>query len=84
LAIACFERTNKLLGVDIEYYYCPHRVPPITCYCRKPQSGLGVHLIETHKLNPAECIYVGDRGTDKTFAKRLGFNYVDANDFFGS
>ena len=44
---------------------------------------MGVFLIEKHKLNPAETIMVGDQTTDKTFARRLGFEYVDQKDFFG-
>jgi len=80
-AVACFEETNRQLGVTIEYHFCEHNVPP-RCYCRKPQSGLGVLLIEKHKLNPEKCIYIGDQTTDKTFAKRLGFQYMDAEEFF--
>jgi HAD superfamily hydrolase (TIGR01662 family) len=76
--------TNDLLGFDIDFRFCAHRVPPIMCHCRKPQTGLGVELIEMYKLNPAECIYVGDRTTDKTFAKRCGFKFVHADDFFGA
>ncbi|KKN58918.1 hypothetical protein LCGC14_0547200 [marine sediment metagenome] len=80
--IACFKRTNKLLGHDIEYHFCPHSpVPP--CYCRKPQVGLAVLLIERHKLNPSQCLMVGDMTSDKTFARRAGFQYEDANEFFG-
>ena len=81
-AVACFEKTNELLGVKIEYKFCPHSVPPISCYCRKPQSGLGVALIHEYKLDPKQVIMVGDLTSDKTFASRLGFEYVDANDFF--
>jgi HAD superfamily hydrolase (TIGR01662 family) len=77
----CFHKTNGLLDADIVAHYCPHNVPPV-CYCRKPQSGLGVYLIEKYKLNPALCTYVGDQTTDKTFAKRLGFEYCDQKDFF--
>lgn len=77
----CFYETNQQLGFDIDYMFCPHSVPP-TCYCRKPQSGIGVYLIEKHKLRPSECIFVGDQTTDKTFAKRLGFQYVDQSEFF--
>lgn len=80
-AKACFDQTNKLLGVDIEYHYCPHNVPP-SCYCRKPQSGIGVWLIYKHKLDPSKVIFVGDQTTDKTWAERLGFKYVEANEFF--
>jgi len=81
-ADACFERTNELLGIDIDVTYCPHKVPPISCYCRKPGPGLGVAFIEKYKLNPAECIMVGDRTSDKTFAKRCGFQYQDQAVFF--
>jgi len=81
-AIDCFEYTNKQLGIDIEYYYCPHIIPPAVCYCRKPQSGFGVMLIEKHKLDPSQCIMVGDSTSDKTFAKRVGFQYEDRKAFF--
>jgi HAD superfamily hydrolase (TIGR01662 family) len=81
-AVACFERTNELLGHKIEYVFCPHQSSPPTCYCRKPQSGNGVLLIEKYKLNPAECIFVGDKTTDKTFAERLGFQYFHPDKFF--
>ena len=80
-AEACFQATNRMLGVDIEYHYCPHNVPPC-CYCRKPQSALGILLIEKHKLDPKQCVFVGDQTTDRTFATRLGFEYVDQADFF--
>lgn len=76
------EYTNDLLGHDIDYHFCPHSVPPIMCHCRKPQTGLGALLIEKYKLNPADSIYVGDMTTDKTFAKRCGFNFVHADEFF--
>jgi HAD superfamily hydrolase (TIGR01662 family) len=82
-ARACFDRTNELLGVKIDYSYCPHRVPPITCYCRKPGPGLGVQFIEKYKLDPRQCIFVGDMGTDKTFAARCGFKFFDSGVFFG-
>jgi HAD superfamily hydrolase (TIGR01662 family) len=79
---AILATTNKLLGTDIEWAYCPHKVPPISCYCRKPSSGLGVQFIERYKLNPAQCIFVGDAGTDESFAKRCGFKYIDESIFF--
>jgi HAD superfamily hydrolase (TIGR01662 family) len=79
---ACFERTNELLGVEIEWHYCPHYRFPVACFCRKPHSGLGAVLIRKHKLNPSECIYVGDSTSDKTFAGRCGFQYQDESNFF--
>ena len=81
-AIACFERTNELLGVSIECVFCPHNPAPIQCYCRKPMPGLGVQFIEKYKLNKAKCVYVGDQTTDKTFAERSGIPYQDAEKFF--
>lgn len=77
-----FEYTNKLLGIDIEYHFCPHRSAPLSCYCRKPGVGFGVLLIRKYKLNPSECIMVGDYTSDRTFSKRCGFQYIDQADFF--
>ena len=81
MARKCFERTNKLLGFDIDFRFCPHGFPP-SCYCRKPQSGLGLALICEYNLDPSKCIMVGDKTTDRTFAKRLGMEYSDASEFF--
>lgn len=81
-ARACFDATLKQLGIKMEYLFCPHRVPPIGCWCRKPMPGIGVHFIEKYKLGPWECTMVGDMTSDKTFATRCGFQYADAKDFF--
>lgn len=82
-ANVCFQHTNRLLGdLVTKHLFCPHRVPPITCYCRKPAPGMGAYFIEKYKLNPSKCIMVGDMGSDKTFAARCGFQYADANEFF--
>jgi len=78
----CFEATNLQLGVKIDYRFCPHSVPPVSCYCRKPQAGLGVCLIKEYNLDPSQVIMVGDMTSDRTFARRLGFEYVDAEAFF--
>jgi HAD superfamily hydrolase (TIGR01662 family) len=80
--VACFEETNKNLGLTIHYLYCKHRIPPVSCYCRKPHPGMGAFFIETYKLNPAECIMVGDMTTDETFAERCGFQYQHESKFF--
>jgi len=77
-----FDYTNKQLGLDIEYRFCPHQSAPISCYCRKPMNGLGVEFIMKHKLKRQDCIMVGDMTTDKTFATRCGFQYVDQSNFF--
>jgi HAD superfamily hydrolase (TIGR01662 family) len=77
-----FKFTNKQIGVDIEYQFCPHQSAPISCYCRKPMPGRGVDFILKHKLKASDCIMVGDYTSDETFAKRSGFQYADQADFF--
>lgn len=77
-----FKHTNNLLGKHIDFYYCHHRSGIPTCYCRKPQVGLAVLLIEKYKLDPTKCTFVGDMKTDETLANRIGFNFVYANKFF--
>ena len=81
-AEASFARTRELLGVPIEVLFCPHRGGPPVCWCRKPLPGLGVVFIQRHQLDPAQCIYVGAGPQDPGFARRLGFQYRDAQNFF--
>jgi aryl-alcohol dehydrogenase-like predicted oxidoreductase/predicted kinase/histidinol phosphatase-like enzyme len=80
-ADASFARLQDQLGVSIEVLYCPHAAGPPTCWCRKPLPGLGVVFIQRHRLDPSQCIYVGSSPLDRGFARRLGFEYRDANDF---
>jgi len=81
-AIACFERTNELLGHNIDYIFCPHGAYPPQCFCRKPCFGSGVVLMERYKLDLSKCIVVGDMTSDATFAKRGGVKYIAAEKFF--
>ncbi|PWT84828.1 MAG: hypothetical protein C5B57_04130 [Blastocatellia bacterium] len=79
---ARYAKLQELLGVAIDIRYCPHAGGPPVCWCRKPLPGLGVVFIEKYRLDPAECIYVGAGAQDPGFARRLGFQYRDAADFF--
>jgi aryl-alcohol dehydrogenase-like predicted oxidoreductase/histidinol phosphatase-like enzyme/predicted kinase len=81
-AKAVVTRMCELLDFEIEVEYCPHAAGPPTCWCRKPLPGLGVVLVHRHRLNPAACIYVGAGPQDPGFARRLGFEYREADDFF--
>ena len=81
-ALACFRETNRQIGHDVTHAHCKHGSFPVACYCRKPQSGLGVYLIRLYNLTPSECIMVGDLSTDRSFATRLGFQFADADEFF--
>ena len=80
--VECFERTNELLGHKIEYLFCPHRIPPVQCYCRKPGVGLTVKFILKYNLDPRQCIFVGDMKTDETCAKRSGMKFIHESKFF--
>jgi D-glycero-D-manno-heptose 1,7-bisphosphate phosphatase len=77
-----FKHTNKLIGFDIDYKFCPHQSSPIICYCRKPGVGFGVEFIMKYKLSRKDSLMVGDFTSDATFAKRCGFQYIDQKDFF--
>jgi aryl-alcohol dehydrogenase-like predicted oxidoreductase/histidinol phosphatase-like enzyme/predicted kinase len=72
---AVFARMRALVGFQIEVEYCPHPAGPPTCWCRKPLPGLGVLLIHRHRLDPAQCVYVGGGAADPGFAQKLGFKY---------
>jgi histidinol phosphatase-like enzyme len=74
---------RELLGVPIDVQYCPHGGGPPVCWCRKPLPGLAVAFIRNYQLDPSQCIYVGAGAQDPGFARRLGFQYRDATDFFG-
>lgn len=83
-AIASFVRTNELLDQDIDFQFCPHSVPPVVCYCRKPSVGMMAAHIWKYKLLPSECIMVGDKTEDRTFAIRAGCKFIHADEFFAS
>jgi HAD superfamily hydrolase (TIGR01662 family) len=86
-AEACFDATREMLGLTKEQLpilYCPHKAAPISCFCRKPQMGMGLHMIFAHKLRPSKCIMVGDKTTDKTFATRLGMQFVSTKEFWST
>jgi aryl-alcohol dehydrogenase-like predicted oxidoreductase/histidinol phosphatase-like enzyme/predicted kinase len=80
---ATFTRTHELLGAHIDAAWCPHADGPPVCWCRKPLPGLGVALIERHRLDPARCVYVGRDPMDRAFARTLGFTFRDAAEVFG-
>jgi aryl-alcohol dehydrogenase-like predicted oxidoreductase/histidinol phosphatase-like enzyme len=81
-ADASVARLQSLLPVPIEIAYCPHRAGPPECWCRKPLPGLGVLLIDRHRLDPPACVYVGVGAQDPGFARRLGVTFRPAPAFF--
>ena len=79
---AVLTRMRARLDVDMETMYCPHAAGPPVCWCRKPLPGLAVLAIERHLLDPGRCLFVGDGPQDPGFARRLGFGYRSASEFF--
>jgi aryl-alcohol dehydrogenase-like predicted oxidoreductase/histidinol phosphatase-like enzyme/predicted kinase len=79
---AGFARMRERLGAPIVVEYCPHAAGPPVCWCRKPLPGLGVVFIRRYRLDPSKCIYVGAGPQDPGFARRLGFQYREADEFF--
>ncbi len=79
---ACFQATCALLEMDFPILYCPHRSAPVSCYCRKPQSGMFVQACMQWGIDPAQSVMVGDMTTDKTAAARMGIKYIDVADFW--
>jgi aryl-alcohol dehydrogenase-like predicted oxidoreductase/histidinol phosphatase-like enzyme/predicted kinase len=81
-AEAVLTRMRERLDVDMDTMYCPHAAGPPVCWCRKPLPGLAVLAIERHLLDPGRCLFVGDGPQDPGFARRLGFTYRPAAEFF--
>jgi histidinol phosphatase-like enzyme len=80
---AMLARMRVLLGVDdMDTLHCPHAAGPPVCWCRKPLPGLAVLAILRHRLDPGRCLFVGDWPVDPGFARRLGFGYRAAAEFF--
>jgi aryl-alcohol dehydrogenase-like predicted oxidoreductase/histidinol phosphatase-like enzyme/predicted kinase len=79
---AGFARMQEELGVTLEIEYCPHGAGPPVCWCRKPLPGLGLVFVHRHRLDASRCLYVGAGPQDPGFARRLGFQFVDAATFF--
>ena len=79
---AVFASMQVQLGVAIDVRYCPHAGGPPVCWCRKPLPGIGVEFIRRYRLDPSRCLYVAKGPQDPGFARRLGFEYRDADTFF--
>jgi D-glycero-D-manno-heptose 1,7-bisphosphate phosphatase len=51
--------------------YCPHR-PEERCRCRKPQPGLILDLMARYRLEPHECVVIGDALSDLDAGRAAG------------
>ncbi len=77
-----FERARELLGLEIDFGYCPHAVGPPVCWCRKPLPGLVLEFAARRGIAVEECLLVGKGPADRTLAERLGATYRDGAEFF--
>jgi D-glycero-D-manno-heptose 1,7-bisphosphate phosphatase len=71
---AAMERLLAVAGVKLDgTYFCPHH-PDFSgpCDCRKPGLALFLEAAETHHLDLAASVWIGDRVTDVLPANRLG------------
>jgi histidinol phosphatase-like enzyme len=83
-AEAAMQRTAELLRLPVtEIVYCPHHSRPVACWCRMPLPGMGVYLMERHRLARKHLIVVGG-GSDAEFARGIGATYWDARTCFGT
>ncbi|GAA2247784.1 hypothetical protein GCM10010145_13670 [Streptomyces ruber] len=65
------ERVEELLGPFDVWAVCPH-APAEGCACRKPAPGLVLSAARKLGVPAADCVVVGDIGSDLTAARRAG------------
>jgi D-glycero-D-manno-heptose 1,7-bisphosphate phosphatase len=77
------------LPVEVDAsYLCPHhpegtiRRYATPCPNRKPAPGAILDALESFQAHPEECLFVGDRDTDRQAAEDAGVPFVWAREFF--
>jgi histidinol-phosphate phosphatase family protein len=64
-------RVDELLGPLDAWLVCPHG-PGDGCDCRKPGPGLVLQAANLLRVDPAECVVIGDIGADVEAAAAAG------------
>jgi D-glycero-D-manno-heptose 1,7-bisphosphate phosphatase len=63
----------ELRGIEIkEFFVCPHHQDYGICLCRKPKTLLFEKIVAKYRLNPKDCLMIGDKERDIIPAKTLG------------
>ena len=65
------QRVEDLLGPIGPWLVCPHG-PDEGCACRKPAPGLVLAAAAALGVDPAECVVIGDIGSDVEAARAAG------------
>jgi D-glycero-D-manno-heptose 1,7-bisphosphate phosphatase len=66
------------------YAACTH-ARDAGCDCRKPQPGLVLSVAETHRIDLATSVMVGDTDVDRQLAASAGIGrFIWAMDYFGT
>jgi aryl-alcohol dehydrogenase-like predicted oxidoreductase/predicted kinase len=81
-AFACLAALNERLDVPVAWGVCTHPGGPPVCWCRRPLPGLGVVLLRRAEIKRARCLAVTRGPQDQRFAKSLGVESVDHEEFF--
>ena len=68
-------RVEELVGPVGPWFLCPHG-PGAGCGCRKPAPGLVKAAAEELGVDPADCVVVGDVGSDMEAARAAGARAV--------
>lgn len=56
-----------------DFYYCPHHIHASgKCLCRKPGSLMIEKALHKYKLDPANCVMIGDKQRDMDAAAGAG------------
>ncbi|MBV8724422.1 MAG: HAD family hydrolase [Candidatus Eremiobacteraeota bacterium] len=64
-------KIEELLGPFAGFFVCPH-TPQDACECRKPKPKLILDAAAALGVDPACCVYVGDRQSDVEAARNAG------------
>lgn len=66
----------KQHGIEFDQVFvCPH-FPQDNCLCRKPKTGLVVDFLKEWSIDHDASLMVGDRETDRQFAKNIGVQFL--------
>lgn len=64
-------RVEELLGPFAGFFVCPH-APEDDCECRKPKPKLLLDAAHALGVDPACCVYLGDKDIDVQAARNAG------------